>query len=219
MPHDVFTAEEKKLLEEIGSTLLIQPMQIIYFQGDSANQLFYIRKGRVRVFQNTASGREVTLDVVGAGHIIGESAFSANGLRPACIQAVNEVQLVSFRTERLLPYFQTAPLLALHLLQQCSDTMDGLVRRLQEQCLLDRFGKVASFLLSLTAEGSSEMGTMDGMVPYSHEEIADSLGLNRATVTGVLRRFENNGWLQSGYRWVKVLNRSALEDFVRRQME
>lgn len=217
MKNDIFTNAEKELLEKLGGCVLFQPGQLIYMEGDTADNIYYIRKGRVRVFQSIASGREVTLDVVGEGNIIGESAFVEGRTRPTCIQAVNQVQMISIRISDLLSYFKEDPMLALHFLQQYSDTIDRLSYRLQEQCLLNRYGKVASFLLDLTVVDSPERGTVGGIIPYTHEHMADSLGLRRATVTTVLRDFEEKGWIQSGYGQVKILNRDALENFVEEQ--
>lgn len=218
MQQEIFSPEEKALLQDLGTPLTIPPQGMVYFQGDPADKIYYIRKGRVRVFQNTASGREVNLDVVEAGHIIGESAFAPGQVRPACVQAVNTVQLVSFRQEDLTPHFQARPTLALHFLQQCSNTMDRLTSRLREQCLLDRFGKTASFILDLTATDSPEKGTVGGSLPYTHENIAESLGLSRSTVTMVLGRFEKLGWVKSGYGKLQILDREALTEFVRQQL-
>lgn len=205
--------------ERIGSPAVLTPGEMLYFFGDPAENVFYIKKGRMRVFQMTPSGREVTLDVVEAGNIIGESAFVPNRGRPANVQAVNDVQLLSVPAEALWRELETQPELAVRFLRQCSDTMDRLAQRLYEQCLLDRYGKVASFLLDLTATDSPEKGTVGGNVPYTHENIADSLGLNRTTVTTVLRRFENEGWIENGYRRLRVRNREALAEFVHRQLE
>lgn len=217
MRNDIFTRSEKELLESIGSSAIFQPGRFIYMEGDPADHIYYIRKGRVRVFQSIASGREVTLDVVGEGRIIGESAFTEGQTRPTCVQAVNEVQMIAISSQELQQYLKSEPSLALHFLQQASNTMDRLCNRLNEQCLLNRYGKVASFLLDLTVHNSPEIGAVDGMIPYTHEHIADSLGLRRTTVTTVLREFEEQGWVKSGYRQVKVLNRDALESYIEQQ--
>lgn len=217
MEHEIFTDEEKKLLDRIGTSMTFRPGSMICFEGDPADAVYYIRKGRVRVFRNLSSGREVTLDVVEAGHMIGESAFASDSRRNASVQAVNTVQIVNCKMTRLLPYLRQEPTLALHFLQQCSDTMDRLANRFHDQCLLDRYGKVASLILDLTASDSVEKGTVGGALPYTHENIAESLGLSRTTVTGVLRWFGTQGWVQSGYGRIRVLDREALEQFVAEQ--
>lgn len=210
---------QRETWERIGSPLSLQPGEMLYFRGDPADRVFYILKGRLRVFQLTRSGREVTLDVVEAGHIIGESAFVPGRDRPASIQAVNDVRLLAAPPEALWREIEAQPELAVRFLRQCSDTMDRLAQRFYEQCLLDRYGKVASFILDLTATDSPEKGTVGGNLPYTHGDIADSLGLNRTTVTGVLRRFENEGWIENGYGKLRVKDRRALSNFVRAQLE
>ncbi len=219
MKERILTPEEEGLLRNVGVTVTFQPGHLIYLKGDPADRVYYILKGRVRVFENLYSGREMTLDVAGAGRMFGESAFAEHSTRPACVQAVNQVTLVSFRIMDILPYFRSSPGLALHFLQLCSATMDYLVDRMEEQCLLDRYGKVASYILNRTAPDSEDMGTRGGILPYTHEDLSVSLGLNRSTVTQVLKKFKEQGWLERGYGYLRVLDRQALEEVVERQKD
>ncbi len=213
----VLTQEEEKILRDTGIVFTVQPGHFIYMRGDSADKVYYILKGRVRIFQNLPSGREMTLDVAEAGRIFGESAFMGNGVRPASVQAVNRVTLISFRIGDILPYFRMRGELALHFLQLCSNAMDHLTARMEEQCLLDRYGKVASYILDKTEPDSVEKGAAGGVLPYTHEDLSISLGLNRSTVTMVLKEFEEEGWLERGYRYLRVLNRRGLKEVVERQ--
>ncbi len=215
----VFTREEERVLRDMGIVFTVQPGHLVYMKGDPADRVYYILKGRVRIFENLYSGREMTLDVVESGRIFGESAFSPGNLRPACVQAVNKVTLVSFRMADVLPYFRSRAEFALHFLQLCSNTMDHLTARMEEQCLLDRYGKVASFILDVTEQDSVEKGTAGGVIPYTHEDLSVSLGLNRSTVTMVLKEFEKQGCLERGYGYVKVVDRRALEAVVEGQKD
>lgn len=213
----IFTPEEEALLEKEGVVFTVLPGHPVYLKGDPADRVYYVVKGRVRVFENLYSGREMTLDIVEAGRIFGESAFTEGNVRPACVQAVNKVTLISFRMADILPHFHGRAQFALHFLQLCSNTMDHLTARMEDQCLLDRYGKVASYILDETAPDSVEKGTAGGVLPYTHEDLAVSLGLNRSTVTMVLKEFEKAGWLKGRYGSIKVLDRQALEDMVERQ--
>ena len=207
------------MLRDMGIVFTVQPGHLVYMKGDPADRVYYILKGRVRIFENLYSGREMTLDVVESGRIFGESAFAPGNLRPACVQAVNKVTLVSFRMADVLPYFRSRAEFALHFLQLCSNTMDHLTARMEEQCLLDRYGKVASFILDVTEQDSVEKGTAGGVIPYTHEDLSVSLGLNRSTVTMVLKEFEKQGCLERGYGYVKVVDRRALEAVVEGQKD
>jgi len=49
------------LLEQTGVEMTFRMGQMIYMEGDKADRIYYIRKGRVRVFRNISSGREISI--------------------------------------------------------------------------------------------------------------------------------------------------------------
>lgn len=211
------TKEECELFKNIGTWVEIKGGQNIYLKGDPADRVFYIEKGRVRIYDNFPSGREITVDVIEAGYIFGESSFCENAVRPVNIEAVIDVTLIVIQPKILIEHLSKYPLLALHLLQMCSDSMDRLMNHVEEQCLLDRYGKTASYLLDVTAVESEERGTLEGNVPYTHEELAVALGLNRTTVSAVLKYFDSKKWISCGYRKIRVIDREKLKAFVDEQ--
>ena len=206
--------KDLKLLKKYGTEISFEPGHGIYYEGDPADRFYYILKGRVRVFLSNPSGKETTLDVVEADHIFGESSFEKGGRRPANVDAVNKVRLISCETQLLKQIFAESPSFAIKLLHMCSDTMNRLSARLMDQCVLDRFGKTASFILDITATASKEKGTEGGKIPYTHEELAIALGLNRSTVTLILKEFTELGFIEKHYRYFKVKDREALEEYV-----
>jgi CRP-like cAMP-binding protein len=48
---------------------------VAYAQGDPANALFYAQRGRLRVTVTSASGKEATIALVGAGEFVGEDCM------------------------------------------------------------------------------------------------------------------------------------------------
>lgn len=76
---------------------------------------------------------------------------------------------------------------------------------------------MASYILNRTVPDSEDMGTEGGVLPYTHEDLSVSLGLNRSTVTQVLKRFQEQGLVDRGYGFLRVLDRQALEAVVEGQ--
>ena len=77
-----FDVEQTKIAEELypyfektGKLTAYQPGETIYFQGESADRLYLVKKGRVRVFYVTKAGKELTFEVIEKGKLIGESSF------------------------------------------------------------------------------------------------------------------------------------------------
>ncbi|MGC2247318.1 MAG: cyclic nucleotide-binding domain-containing protein, partial [Terriglobales bacterium] len=50
--------------------------QAVFAQGDPADAVFYIQKGRVKLSVVSATGREATLGVLSAGNFFGEGALA-----------------------------------------------------------------------------------------------------------------------------------------------
>ena len=74
----------------------------------------------------------------------------------------------------------------------------------------DRFEKVAAFLYELSATNNIEKNLLFGDIPYTHQEIADSLAISRVTVTKVLNQFKDEGLISIEYGHIKVLKRDKL---------
>ena len=85
------------------------------------------------------------------------------------------------------------------------------VRRLT---VYDRFQRVASYLLDQTEEDKPGVGIVDGILPYTHEELGVCLNLNRVTVTNVLNRFEKEGLVRLGRKKIQVVDRGGLRGII-----
>lgn len=200
--------------EQVGSTIHLQAGSPVYMQGDQANRLFLIKKGRVRVYYIASNGDELTLEIVEKGRIFGESSFLAQTTRQTTVSAVNEVELVSCTLEQLYPYFQQSKELTLILFQLLSNTCEHLANQLKRVTLYNSSEKIVSFLLDETAQVNIDKAILENTLPYSHEELAACLGLNRVTVTKVLNEFRQKGWVKLEYKKIHVLDRAALSAIV-----
>lgn len=202
--------EQFDMFEAVGQLLHYRAGELIYMQQDSADILYLIRKGRVRVYLSTESGEEVTLEIVEKGRIFGESSFVQNACRPTTVSAVTDTELVACRLSELGPALCGSWELTSALLQMMSDTCDYLSRLVKRAYLYDRRERLAAFLLEQTAVDNPDKGIVDGALPYTHEDLALVVGLSRVTVTRVLGEFQRQGWVECGYRKIRVRDREGL---------
>lgn len=202
--------EQFGMFEAVGQLLHYRAGELIYMQQDSADILYLIRKGRVRVYLSTESGEEVTLEIVEKGRIFGESSFVQDACRPTTVSAVTDTELVACRLSELGPALCSSWELTSALLQMMSDTCDYLSRLVKRAYLYDRRERLAAFLLEQTAVDNPDKGIVDGALPYTHEDLALVVGLSRVTVTRVLGEFQRQGWVECGYRKIRVRDREGL---------
>ena len=79
--------------------------------------------------------------------------------------------------------------------------------------------RLAELLLQLSqeAEGSSLSTPLPRVVRATHEELASLAGVSRVTVSRVLTKFAEKGWISTGYGVISLLKSDCLEFFSRRQ--
>ncbi len=205
-----FSNEEMARLSQAGSLRHFTQNEMIYLEGDAASTLYIVRNGRVRVMLSTPQGEELTLEIVEKGRLFGESSFLSKSLRPTTVMAVTDVDLICCTISQLIPCLCENPDLLTKVLQHCSETMNHLSYSLHSFRFLNRYQRVASFLLSETGTDNPDKGITAQCLPYSHDEIAMCLGLARPTVSQVLKKFEQKGWIKCAYRKVYILDREAL---------
>ena len=67
--------------------------------------------------------------------------------------------------------------------------------------------RIARHLLALEPDAG-------GLLHCTHEEIGSSVGVSRVTVSRVLGDFDRRGWVETGYKSLKLRNRQAIADFL-----
>ena len=73
--------------------------------------------------------------------------------------------------------------------------------------------KSSLFLIEQTSIANVDRNTSTTCIPYSHQEIAYFVGMNRVTVTNVLHHFKELGYIKLGYKKVMIIDKKALEEY------
>lgn len=196
--------------EKVGIKRKYQAQELIYMQEDDAKYLYLIIKGRVRVYDISTSGIEMTYDVLDKGRIFGESSFFQNAYRPTTVSAINDVELILCKLEDLYPYLNESKELTISLLQMMNETCNHVTKLLKWSQTYNRYEKIAAFLLDLTKQDNVYKDIIDGVIPYTHQEIASSTGLARVTVTKILNQFAKENYIKIKYGKIKVIDKEGL---------
>jgi len=187
--------------------------QVFFCQGDPANCVFYLLRGRVKISVVSASGKEATIRLVSAGDFFGEKAMAAEpGLRVTMATAIAHCTALRIarpefmrvmREEQSFSYRFSAFLLACSMRTQ-ADLVDQLFNRAEK--------RLARVLL-LMAE-HSEPGEEDTLIPHiSQEALASMIGSTRPRVNAFMNRFRKLGFIEYNSR-IRV-QKSLLNVFLR----
>ena len=81
----------------------LAPKQTFFTQGDPADAVFYLQKGRARVTVVSTAGKEATITLLSAGDFVGEESLAAPaGLRLATATALTACTALKIAREEMI---------------------------------------------------------------------------------------------------------------------
>ncbi len=163
-------------------------------ESEPGDLFFVILKGEVKVYVDSPDGREVVLSHLQTGDFFGEMAlFSADGdNRSASVAATAECELVALARADFLAVLARDFALTRKILMTLSSRLRKANDVIESMALLDVGGRLARYLIRLADE--SGQPAVDGFFVVNrptHQEIANSIGATRETVTRMLKQFED----------------------------
>ena len=201
-------------IEKIGTTQRYKKNDIIYFQDDKANTFYLLKSGRVRLFLTSLSGNELTIKILDANSIFGDASYFSRSPRLTSASTLTDVELLSVDINSLLPFLAENPSLIAELLDLMAQTIRILSIQVYSMAFLSADKKVAHILVQLGSYFKNQETEKNYIVDYTHQEIADLIGLARVTTTKELKKFETRGWISLAYRNIKILNEVALKEYL-----
>ena len=191
------------LLMEHGS-LMHCPMNHILQQADQqAGNLYIVHSGRLRVFLSNEHGKELTLNVIHKGSVFGTNSFLYHGTHKVSIQSVTEARLIVCSRDTIRTLSASHPELSRDLLQYFIEENNHLTHLLESITLYSAVDRVMDFLLVATDQGKRQ-------IPYTHEDIAMCLSMNRVTVSRIIKNLCDQGIVENSYGKISLKNPEEL---------
>lgn len=179
-------------------------------EGMSANGMYIVLDGVVKVIRLTPDGREVVLHLVRKGNMLGEASVFQQGTFPASAVAVGDVESLFIPAESLIRLIRENAELALRLLAALSLRLRMFSHKLAAQGQSGVPGRLAAYLLHRSQLNGNEPFVR---LEVSREVLANLLGIARETLSRQLSRFAELGAVQLRGRNILLTNRELLESF------
>jgi CRP/FNR family transcriptional regulator, cyclic AMP receptor protein len=174
--------------------LAVLKKQGIYVQGDAADAVFYIQKGKVKLTVVSKVGREATIGILGEKNFFGEGSLAGQALRMGSASAMTDCEVLRIDKKAMMA--------ALHREHAFSDMFVAylLARNIRyEEDLVDQLfnsseKRLARVLLLLAHFGKE--GVPEAVVPkISQETLAEMVGTTRSRVSFFMNRFRKLGFI------------------------
>jgi CRP/FNR family cyclic AMP-dependent transcriptional regulator len=161
--------------------------RLVYSPGSTDETLFLLKAGRVRIYRISPEGKRLITTVVDPGTLFGNMAFTATTMAENYAEAQEDSILCVITRQDLEQLIREFPTVALRLLDKLSGRTRELEARLEEGLLRDMRSRVAAALLRLQDRHASDH------IPITHQDLADSLGTYRETVSHTLEVLQERG--------------------------
>jgi CRP-like cAMP-binding protein len=193
--------------------------EIFYTPQEPDGKLFILKRGRVRIYKMEAS-REFTLEVVEAGTVFGEVAFTPHALRDAYAEAMEPSVLLAMERSDVERLIREKPQVGLRMIRLLSEKLHYYETRMEDVTLKEVPARLASLILFLIeSEGVRVPGEIRIPTRYTHEHLGTMIGANREAVTRAFGRLQDDGALQVRRRLIYVEDVQALQRAAGRLLE
>ncbi len=203
-----FQALDEQQFAFLGSRIHERPFhagELIFSEGEACAGLFVIHKGNVRIFKNSASGREQVLSIEGPGGTIAELPVFDGGPYPASAQAITDATLLFYSKQDFHALCMKYPEVALRVLGQVGARLRNLIGIIEELSFTTVRNRLAALLLRLAhAEGKKTADGIEFTLPATNQELAAQIGTVRELVSRNMSRFQSEGLLRIEGRTIVI---------------
>jgi len=167
---------------------------VIYSQGDPAESLFYIKKGRVKLNVVSEHGKEAVVALMEAGQLFGEGCLNGDTARVASAVSLEDSTIVSISKTVMRDALQSTPHLAEHFVTYLITRTSRVEEDLIDQLFNSSERRLARLLLLLAHFGKEGVPQQID-VEISQETLAEMIGTTRSRVSFFMNKFRKLGFI------------------------
>jgi CRP/FNR family transcriptional regulator, cyclic AMP receptor protein len=168
--------------------------QIVISQGDPADAVFYIQRGKVKVSVVSEQGKEAVVAMLGTNDFFGEGCLAGQMRRIATVAAMTDSVIVRLEKAAIVGVIEQEPafsgMFIAHLLARAIRVEADLVDQ-----LFNSSEKRLARLLLLLANFGKEDKPEPILAKISQETLADMIGTTRSRVSFFMNKFRKLGFI------------------------
>lgn len=189
-----------RALAALGRVRSYPKQTVIIQEDDAADTVYIVLAGRARVYSSAPDGRDVVLDVLGPGEIIGEMALDGSP-RSASVMTMEPTTVAVLDAAILRERLKSDVDLAMMLVTELLGRLRRTSRVVKQFALGDVYERLAVVLNDLFV-ASPGGDTIEGL---TQQDLADRIGSSRDMVNRIFRELEKGGYVEVARRRITRL--------------
>jgi CRP-like cAMP-binding protein len=186
---------------------------VIFHEGDPADTFMTIVEGRVKIFKAAPGGKEIILEIFGAGDPLGAVAVYESRDLPASAVALEDTECLAINRADFFRLLEEHPAIVRALLSGLTLRLAELTRRLAEMTAGRVEARFARLFLKLASQiGKRERGGIFVAMPLTRQELADLTGTTIETAIRTMSRWQKDDVVHTEKDGFVILDRATLDE-------
>jgi CRP/FNR family cyclic AMP-dependent transcriptional regulator len=203
--------EPKSYLAQAGegrSVVAYHHEQIVFSQGDRAEAVFYIQKGKVKVTVVSDQGKEAVVTILGSNQFFGEKCLSGQTRRLATVTTMTDSVITRLEKSAIMNVIQHEPAFSEMFIAQLLGRTIRTEADLVDQLFNSSEKRLARVLLLLADFGKESQPELI-IAKISQETLAEMVGTTRSRISFFMNKFRKLGYID--YKGRIEVHRSLLQ--------
>ncbi len=199
---------DKQLIElnEIANFNQYSAGEILFLEEDPADAFYAVLEGEVKIVKVTADGKEIILDTMVEGDFFGEMGILDERDRSATALISKKSRLMVLEKDNFIRFIKGNPEIALKIIIELSHRLRQANQGIEGLAFLDVESRLKRLLLRLAKKGKQGVSSLVLEKSITHQEMAKYIGSSRETVTRLINKLENQGFLKIEDSKIIMLN-------------
>jgi len=206
---DNLNASELESLSKFVAEKTAGRGDMLVFEGDPANALYFVVSGALKAFKTSSDGKEQILNIIKPGESFNDVPVFDSNPSPVSVQAMGPVVLYELTRKDFDNILQKYPHIARNVINVLAGKIRNLVSLVEDLSFRHVVGRVAKILLENAGDGATRGGTR-----LTQQDMAAMAGTAREVVGRSLKALEDDGYIKLDRHRIVVRNREALKNMV-----
>ena len=188
--------------------------EIVFRPGDPCNKFYLLHHGRIKTYTHSERGQEKIMHIFHPGDAFGGLLFGTRHGELPWAKALDDVVLSFMGEPEFKRFIQTFPDLCMNIFRYIADHHASDMRRLEYFIHTEASHRLVYTLLELGQHlGYNEANQFEIAPAYTHEDLANMIGVVRSTVSEIIGQLRSEGILGGQGRHI-IVNRLEAERYL-----
>ncbi len=198
----VLDIKDDRFLKDLNAiSMLISKRkgEILFLEGDSGSDLYFVLKGAIKIFKTNSEGKEITINIAQEGELFAEIVLFLKNTYPVSAMAIENSLLLAIDSKRMFDKIKENPEFAMKFLGLFAKRLNYLTEKVKELSIDDAKERLLGYL--------NRRDKGDGVVEIKlpKKEISSSIGVSPETFSRILKKLSEEGVISIEGKVIKLL--------------